>query len=122
MPDCATGNKFKCPENVVFYSDVYNGLINLTSSLGVPIFNSFNNFYKADPILENSITVYNKDKSLVRSSDNDLTYVKVEKNTGVTTSLILKLQGVFNLETDRLFNGKGVFLPIFKIDRGANMT
>ena len=70
----------------------------------------------------NNITVYNKDKSLVRSSDNDFTYIKVEKNTGVTTSLILKLQGVFNLETDRLFNGKGVFLPIFKIDRGANMT
>ena len=122
MPDCASGNKFKCPENAAFYSDVYNGLINLTSSLGVPIFNSFNNFYKADPILENSITVYNKDKSLVRSSDNDLTYIKVEKNTGITTSLILKLQGVFNLETDKLFNGKGGFLPIFKIDRGANMT
>ena len=51
-----------------------------------------------------------------------MTYVKVEKNTGVTTSLILKLQGDFNLETDRLFNGKGVFLPIFKVDRGANMT
>jgi hypothetical protein len=59
----------------------------------------------------------------VRSSPDDATYVKVERYSGATTSVLLNLQGDYLIENDRLFNGNlSAYLPIFKVNRGANMT
>ena len=118
-------NKTNNPENAAYHIDKWDGIINLTSVQGAPIFLSKLHYLDTDPRLQDSIKMFkdaNKTELIMPSSEDD-TYFDVEPVTGASFGSALKLQTGFHFEGDSIYpaNFEGLF-PIFSIQGGGGIS
>ena len=94
FPESIFANKTNNPANDKYRIEKWNGLLNVTTVYGVPMFMSFAHFYQADEEIQNAVNIYN-DSTLKHkiepSKEQDQTTFDLEPTTGVTINFKLKL-------------------------------
>ena len=58
-------NKINNPDNADYYQDLYNGLLNQTSTHNINLFSSYHYLYKVDDILQNTVDILNETGSKI---------------------------------------------------------
>lgn len=113
-------------ENAKYYSNRWNGVMNLTSTQGAPIFLSKLHFLDADSDVQDNVKLYkdaNKTQQIVPSSTSDDSYFDVEPISGASFGSMIKLQSGIYYEGDAIYSTSfdGI-LPLFSIQGGGAIS
>ena len=112
--------------NEHYYSDRWNGVINMTVFQRSPIFLTKAHFLDVDWTLYDAVDMYadvNLTQKIVPNPAYDDIYIDIEPISGLTLGVMLQLQSSYQLDQDDLFTtSKYAMLPMFYIQRSSNFT
>lgn len=125
LPPQALQNSTNNPNNTMWYSDKWDGLINISLIHRAPLFVSKGHFLDVDPFIQNAVKMYT-DSSLttpITSSDADNLYVDIEPYSGGAVGTSASLQINYEYKQDPLFASLNyAMLPIMLTQRSMGFT
>jgi len=117
-------NKTNYPDNTKWFADKWDGLINISASHSAPLFISKGHFLDADPLLYDSVLMY-EDEAMtkrVNYSASDDFYLDIEPYSGVALGVSASFQANYGLKSDILIGTSlEAMLPIVITDRGFGL-
>jgi hypothetical protein len=116
------------PENKIFYSNVYNGMGNITSVFKAPLFASKPNYFECDNLHDAKPEITLVENNSGQSGDQDDvdlyydSWVDVEHYSGTVLRSAQKLMISALLEKDELFENENRFVPVYYVLKTGNFT
>lgn len=130
LDDQTTFNSTLNPNNDIFYSDKYNGFLNVSSVVNAPFFAHKPYYYQCNNTEENMTAVIkmissNNSKTSIENDDIRLfneSFLDIEPFSGACVRASQKLTISAFIEKDELFENIPRFVPIYNLIRSANLT
>lgn len=125
LPANALENVTNNPANEQWYSDRWDGLINISMIHRAPLFVSKGHFLDVDPFLQNAVVLYPNASTNVSitPTEADNLYVDIEPYSGGAVGTLASLQINYEYSQDPLFASPNyAMLPVLLTQRGMSFT